>query len=121
MCIRDRRVIMVRIHALIDSHDLPAKKDQFSRPDWRAEMKTKLRDDEWLVLEMQLSQYDHALSVIDLLDERMIALASKSPYYQPLLSIPGVGPVRGLCRPRAARAIVGWQDTLRPDHQGWAQ
>lgn len=90
---KHKRKLMVRVHALIDSHDLPAKKDQFARPDWRTEMKATLRPDEWIVLEMQLSQYDHALIVIDLLDQRMIQLASKSPYYPRLLGIPGVGPV----------------------------
>ena len=88
-----KRKLMVRIHAVIDSHDLPAKKAEFRKPKWREETEAALRPDEWLVLKMQLSQYDHALEVIDTLDQRMIEIASKSPYYDLLMGVPGLGSV----------------------------
>lgn len=90
---KNKRKVMVRIHSVIDSHDLPAAKTEFVKPTWRAQMKAALQPDEWLVLELQLSQYDHALEVVDLLDQRMIEIASKSPHYALLNGIPGMGPV----------------------------
>lgn len=90
---KNKRKLMVRIHAVIDSHDLPSAKAEFVKPEWRARMEASLRPDEWLVLEMQLSQYDHTRGVIDLLDQRMVEIASKSPHYALLNSIPGMGPI----------------------------
>jgi transposase len=90
---KSKRKLMVRIHAVIDSHDLPTVKAEFVKPEWRAQTKAALRPDEWIVLELQLSQYDHALGVIELLDQRMIGIASKLPFYELLNTVPGLGPV----------------------------
>jgi transposase len=90
---KNRRRIMLRIHALIDGRGMPAKKDKFACDDWREEMKSKLAGDEWMLLETLLDQFDHSDTVIQRLQERLVALAAVSSDFELLKTIPGFGPL----------------------------
>ena len=87
-----RRQILIKVHAVIDSHGLPAKKTQFTKADWREEMKASLSQDSWLDLEVLLLQYDQLLVLGELLERRISARFAEDEGYQRLQAIPGVGP-----------------------------
>lgn len=87
-----RRQVLVKIHAVIDSHGLPAKKAQFGRAEWRESMKASLSSDAWLDLEVLLLQYDQLLALNDLLEQRIAERFKDDDGYRRLQAIPGVGP-----------------------------
>ena len=87
-----RRQILIKIHAVIDSHGLAAKKTQFTKADWREEMKVALSKDSWLDLEVLLLQYDQLLVLGELLERRISARFAEDEGYRRLQAIPGVGP-----------------------------
>lgn len=90
---KQRRKTMLRIHAVIDGHDLPAKKDKFVRSAWREEVEARLKDDEWLVLDVLLRQLDSANELLDLVSTRLVEIASESKHFARLKTIPGIGPI----------------------------
>jgi transposase len=87
-----RRQAMVKIHAVIDSRGLPAKKAQFVKPDWREAMKAALSADSWLDLEILLLQYDQQLALCELLERHLAERFADHAGYQRLQAIPGIGP-----------------------------
>ena len=89
---KGRRQILIKIHAVIDSHGMPAKKAQFIKVEWRERMKTALSSDNWLDLEVLLLQYDQLLDLGDRLERRIAARFAGVEGYQRLQAIPGVGP-----------------------------
>jgi transposase len=89
----DKRKLLHRIHALIDSHGLPATKASFPRSEWREELKAKLSPDAWLVLESLLSQYDLVLGWMEVLEQRVEELLQEREDYRRLQAVPGIGPV----------------------------
>ena len=88
-----RRQVVIKIHAVIDSHGLPSKKVQFTKAEWREQMEEALSEDGWLDLEVLLLQYDQLIALSDLLGQRIAALFERDEGYQRLQAIPGVGPV----------------------------
>lgn len=91
----DKRQILNRIHAVIDSHGLPTTKASFVKEEWRAEVEARLSRDAWLVLESLLSQYDLLRSWMEILELRVKELVEGREDYRRLQAIPGVGPVIG--------------------------
>lgn len=89
---KGRRHALVKIHAVIDSHGLPAKKAEFAKPEWRQSMEAALTEDSWLDLEVLLLQYDQLCALGELLEKRIAARFTEDVGYQRLLAIPGVGP-----------------------------
>jgi transposase len=87
-----RRQVLIKIHAVIDSQGLPAKKAQFIKAEWRETMKTSLSADSWLDLEVLLLQHDQLSALTDLLEQRIAERFADHEGYQRLQSIPGVGP-----------------------------
>lgn len=90
---KHRRVTLNRIHALIDAHGRPAKKEQFHDESWQATTRDLLPDDAWLVLQSLLAE----LGVLDLqqkaLEERTNQRVEVNDDAQRLQKIPGVGPI----------------------------
>lgn len=87
-----RRQVLIKIHAVIDSHGLPAKKTEFTKDDWRHAMESALSEDSWLDLRVLLLEYDQLLVLGELLERRIAARMASDESYQRLQSIPGVGP-----------------------------
>jgi transposase len=92
---KDRRRLMQRIHALIDSHGLPSSKSSFVKESWRERMRGALSADPWLALESLLSQLDLALSWSAKLERRVEELVKDREDYRRLRAVPGIGPVAG--------------------------
>ena len=88
-----RRKILLRIHALIDCQDLPAKNQMFKNQQWREEMAAAPKEDEWFLLQSLLMQLDQVDDHIERLSKRLVELAEASPHYERIKSIPGFGPV----------------------------
>jgi len=88
-----RRQVLIKIHAVIDSHGLPAKKAQFVSAEWREEMEAALTPDGWLDLQVLLFQLDQLLALGELLEERVATRFADAEGYRRLQEIPGVGPV----------------------------
>jgi transposase len=84
--------VLVKIHAVIDSHGLPGKKAQFAKPEWRQSMKAALTEDAWLDLEVLLLQYDQLQALGELLERRIAERFAEDEGYRRLLEIPGIGP-----------------------------
>jgi len=89
---KGRRQVLIKIHAVIDSHGLPAKKAQFIKAEWRERMQAALSADSWLDLEVLLLQYDQLLTLGDRLEGRIAARFAEDRGYQRLQAIPGIGP-----------------------------
>jgi len=87
-----RRQVLIKVHAVIDAQGLPAKKAQFTKPQWRETMKAALSADGWLDLEVLLLQLDQLLALGDLLEQRITTQFAEHAGYQRLQAIPGVGP-----------------------------
>lgn len=87
------RSMLFRIHAIIDSHGMPANKAFFIKKTWRAKMEKRLSVDSWLVFESILSQYDHACSWKEKIEVRIKELMNTRDDYMRLQAIPGIGPV----------------------------
>jgi transposase len=91
----DKRKLLHRVHAVIDSHGLPTTKASFTRSGWREELKAKLSPDAWLALESLLSQYDLVLGWMEVIEQRVQELLREREDYQRLQAVPGIGPVIG--------------------------
>lgn len=89
----DHRRLLVKIHAVIDSHGLPATKDAFTQNEWRAKMKSQLSPNAWLDLEALLMQMDMVKGLSDLVESTFLELASRSDDFRRLKTVPGIGPV----------------------------
>lgn len=89
----DSRRLLNRIHAVIDSHGLPAAKASFERSEWRDELRSKLSGAAWLVLESLLSQHDLVTGWTEILEQRIEELVVKRDDYRRLQAVPGIGPV----------------------------
>lgn len=90
---RSRKRHVHQIHALIDSHGLPARKADFVRAAWRSQMKSKLSRLSWLDLECVLLQYDTNLALKALLESELEELLKDREDYQRLCEVPGIGGV----------------------------
>jgi transposase len=90
---QDKRKLLNRIHAAIDSHGQPASKDLFCRSEWRDELRTKMSADAWLVLESLLSQRDLVIGWVDVIEQRIEELVGARDDYRRLQAVPGIGPV----------------------------
>jgi len=90
---KEVRNLLYRIHAVIDSHGMPANKSSFIKETWRKKMRKWLSLDAWLVLESLLSQYDHACSWKGKIEVRIKELLGTRDDYKRLQAIPGIGPV----------------------------
>lgn len=88
-----RKRLINQIHATIDAHGLPAKKESFVKADWRESMRTALSALAWLDLECVLLQYDQSLALQELLELEIDELMRQSEDYRRLKAIPGFGPV----------------------------
>ena len=92
--LRDRRrQMLLKIHAVVDAHGLPAKKDAFVQDAWRGEMKARLSPDAWLNLEVLLIELDMVTTLSDLVEQRLTELASRFQDFHRLQTVPGIGPV----------------------------
>ena len=87
-----KRQVLIKIHAVIDSHGLPSKKARFTKADWRETMEAALSEDAWLDLEVLLLQYDQLVALGDVLEQRIAARFADDEGYQRLQAIPAVGP-----------------------------
>lgn len=87
-----RRQVLLKIHAVIDSHGLPAKKAQFAKQSWREQIRASLSADAWLDLEVLLEQHDQLIALVDRLERRIAERCKADEGYQRLQAIPGVGP-----------------------------
>ena len=92
---RDKQRLMNRIHAVVDSHGMPARKSSFTKEEWREDVKRILSADAWLLLESLLSQLDIATAWTELIEIRVGDLVKERPDYSRLQRIPGIGPVLG--------------------------
>lgn len=90
---KDKRNLVHRIHAVIDSHGMPATQPSFPKQEWREELKTKLSPASQLVLESLLSQWDFVRAWMDVIEQRVEQLVQDRRDYQRLLAVPGIGPV----------------------------
>ena len=88
-----RRKLINKIHAVIDSLGLPALKRQFVKTPWRDEMRERLSSLAWLGLEVLLLQYDHNRALVELLEGQIHKVVRDDPDYGRLQEIPGIGPV----------------------------
>lgn len=88
-----RRRTLNQIHAVIDSHGLPAIKASFVKPEWREEMKGQLSKLAWLELEVLFLIYDQHLALAGLLEMSLADELRERDDYRRLQTIPGVGPV----------------------------
>ena len=89
---KGRRQVLIKIHAVIDAHGMPAKKAQFTKPQWRETTMGALSADSWLDLEVLLLQLDQLLALSELLERRITVQLAEHSGYQRLQAIPGVGP-----------------------------
>lgn len=89
----NKRVLVNRIHAVIDSHGMPATQPSFAKDPWREEKRAKLSPDAWLVLESLLSQWDIVRGWMDVLAQRVDQLVKDREDYRRLQAVPGIGPV----------------------------
>jgi transposase len=90
---KEVRNLLYRIHAVIDSHGMPAHKAFFIKTAWREKMRDRLSVDAWLVLESLLSQYDHVCSWKEKIEVRIKELMKVRDDSRRLQAIPGIGPV----------------------------
>jgi transposase len=88
-----RKRLIYQIHAVIDAHGLPAKKEFFVKESWREGIRAALRELEWMDLECVLLQYDQNLALQGLLEGRIEELVRSHEDYHRLKAIPGIGPV----------------------------
>lgn len=88
-----RRKLLNQIHAVIDANGLPATKENFVKEAWRDEMQEELTELAWLDLHVLLSSYDHALSMAELIEQRLEMELKGVEDYERLQEIPGVGPI----------------------------
>ncbi len=90
---KHRRTTLNRVHALIDAHGMPAKKEQFFADDWQSSAQDLLPVDVWLVLQTHLVE----LGVLDeqqrIIEERVGELMTSREDANRLQKIPGVGPI----------------------------
>lgn len=89
----ERRKLLVQIHAVIDSQGLPASKKAFTKDEWRAEMKSRLSQDVWLDLHVLLQRLDMSEGLSELVEPRLMQLASGSDDFRRLKTVPGIGPI----------------------------
>ena len=87
-----KRQVLIKIHAVIDSQGLPAKKAQFTKREWREAMEAALSPDSWLDLQVLLLQHDQLLALGELLERRIAERLADHEGYKRLQAIPGVGP-----------------------------
>lgn len=92
---KDRRRLLQRIHAVLDSHGLPSSKASFVKQDWRERMQKELAADPWMALESLLGQLDLALEWTAKIEKRVEELVKDRADYRRLQVIPGIGPVVG--------------------------
>lgn len=90
-----RRRTLLRIHALIDAHGMPATKKQFLITEWRELMADALPFDAALVLESYLSEFDQARRMTDRIEARVKTLVGKRKDFRQLQELEGVGPITG--------------------------
>lgn len=88
-----RRKGLLKIHAVADAQGMPARKQEFVKPEWREAMKSSLSPDAWLDLEVLLEMLDLAMRLSESVESRLIALSEQSKNFHRLKTIPGVGPV----------------------------
>lgn len=90
---KQRRQTLNRIHALIDSQAMPAKKEQFTDDAWKAKAKMLLPADLWLVLESLLAELALLLEQQESIEQRVREVTSTNDDARRLREIPGVGPI----------------------------
>ncbi len=90
---KHRRVTLNRIHALIDAHGMPAKKEQFSDDAWQEAAMNLLPADIWLVLQTLLIELGMLDQQQDTLEKRVGEILSGRDDARRLQQIPGIGPV----------------------------
>ncbi len=90
---KERRNVLNRIHALIDAHGAPAKKEKFFDAEWKEQTREILPADTWLVLETLFDHVDLLLTLSGKLEKRSAEIISDREDAQRLQQIPGVGPV----------------------------
>jgi transposase len=88
----EKRKHLARLHAVIDSHGLPATKASFDKPAWREELKSKVSAAAWLVIESLLSQYDLVTGWMDVLEQSLEEQLRGREDYRRLQQVPGIGP-----------------------------
>lgn len=91
----ERRQLVHRIHAEIDSHGMPAKKGSFRKAPWREQIEAVLSKDAWMVLESLLAHLDHTSESMARLEKRIKELVCDREDYQKLQAAEGIGPIIG--------------------------
>ena len=90
---KHKRTTLNRIHALIDAHGMPAKKEQFFDDEWQLSTQDLLPRSVWLVLETLLVE----LGVLDeqqkTIEDHVADLLAEREDAKRLQEIPGVGPI----------------------------
>lgn len=89
---KQRRRLLVKVHAVIDAHGMPAKKAEFVKSSWRESVEAALSPDSWLELQVLLLQYDQNRALGELLGQRIAKRCASDESYRRLQGIPGVGP-----------------------------
>ena len=91
----ERRQLVHRIHAEIDAHGMPAKKESFRKETWREEVEAALSKDAWMVLTSLLGQLDHVFESMDRLEKRIKELVCGREDYKKIEAAEGIGPITG--------------------------
>ncbi|MCB9888431.1 MAG: IS110 family transposase [Planctomycetes bacterium] len=90
---KHRRVTLNRIHALIDAHGMPAKKENFVDETWKASAQRLLPPDVWIVLDTLLDELGILIKQQQTLEQRVEELMTDHDDAKRLQAIPGVGKI----------------------------
>ncbi|MEM8713716.1 MAG: IS110 family transposase [Planctomycetota bacterium] len=90
---REDRVLVQKIHALIDSQAMPATKKDFAKGEWRDEIRAALSSALRLSLDLLLARWDLVRGQRDRIQEEIGRLSSKLPAVARLQTISGIGPI----------------------------
>lgn len=89
----DHRVLLQKIHAVVDAQGMPACKKQFATDAWREQIQGEVSGDTWFLLERLLKRWDAVREERDAFERRIQALSKSNSDVALLQTIPGVGPV----------------------------
>ena len=89
----DHRVMLQKIHALVDAQGMPATKKQFATDAWREQVREELSGDTWFLLNRLLERWDANREERERFEQRIKALGQNLSNVALLQTIPGVGPV----------------------------
>ena len=90
---KHKRTTLNRVHALVDAHGMPAKKERFFEDDWQEMAEQLLPADAWLVLQTLLIELGMLDEQQKVLEHRVGELMASREDARRLQKIPGIGPI----------------------------